>query len=387
MTGTGILSPSGDLAHRDFAILAMNERCEKEEEMSEQTNQAHATKTLHHAKYCRALAKGASVVEWTLRTRRRASRNLPVFVLLLVLIGLLVGCSTSSTGRGYPPKPTPTPTRKIMGTIREFPLGPSGPGSPDSFPGFITTGPDGNLWFTESGRYGCCGAIGRITPTGTISRFPLDSNPFSSTSYSGYFGPFSITKGPDGNLWFTVVLGNAIGRITPTGTVSTFSLPNSEDRPVDITTGPDGNLWFTENDVTNDIGKIGRITPTGTFRMFPLPDPKNRAYDITTGPDGNLWFTEGASKIGRITPTGTITSFLLPTSNSPETIATGPDGALWFTVANNNKLWRITTTGMVSRFALPIAGDHPQAITTGPDGALWFTSSGGNGEGKVWRLA
>jgi len=89
-------------------------------------------------------------VERSLRTRRLASRNLPVLVLLLAVVGLLVGCGASSTaGPSHRPKPTPTPIRKIMGTIREFLLGPAGPNSPSSSPGGITAGPDGNLWFTE----------------------------------------------------------------------------------------------------------------------------------------------------------------------------------------------------------------------------------------------
>jgi virginiamycin B lyase len=60
----------------------------------------------------------------------------------------------------------------------------------------ITAGQDGNLWFAE-------GDIGRITPTGQITEFPLP----------GDWNVFLITAGPDGNLWFA---GNTqIWRITP----------------------------------------------------------------------------------------------------------------------------------------------------------------------------
>ena len=48
--------------------------------------------------------------------------------------------------------------------------------------------------------------IGRITPGGAITEFPLPS-PGS--------GPAGIAAGPDDNLWFTEQLGNKIGRITP----------------------------------------------------------------------------------------------------------------------------------------------------------------------------
>jgi hypothetical protein len=75
--------------------------------------------------------------------------------------------------------------------ISEFPLPASNAQTAD-----ITVGPDNALWFTEvipnaqSGKI--VGKIGRITPDGQISEFPLPSNSFAA----------SITTGRDGNLWF-----------------------------------------------------------------------------------------------------------------------------------------------------------------------------------------
>jgi virginiamycin B lyase len=61
--------------------------------------------------------------------------------------------------------------------------------------------------------------------------------------------------------------------------------------------GPDHNLWFTEF----YSGQIGRITPTGSLHEFPLPDPNSGPGGIVVGPDHNLWFTEFySSKIGRM---------------------------------------------------------------------------------------
>src|SRR5664280_2209661 len=70
----------------------------------------------------------------------------------------------------------------------------------NSQPNQITVGPDGNLWFTESGS----NQIGRITTAGTITEFPVPT--INS-------GPNGITAGADGNLWFTELSGNKIGRI------------------------------------------------------------------------------------------------------------------------------------------------------------------------------
>ena len=69
--------------------------------------------------------------------------------------------------------------------------------------------------------------------------------------------PFLITAGPDDNLWFTEFRGNNIGRITPGGVITEFPLSTPGSGPAGIAAGSDDNLWFTEQ-----LGnKIGRITP------------------------------------------------------------------------------------------------------------------------------
>jgi virginiamycin B lyase len=44
--------------------------------------------------------------------------------------------------------------------------------------------------------------------------------------------------------------------MTLDGTVTEFLLPTKNSGLYDITRGPDGNVWFTE-----DFGRLGRITP------------------------------------------------------------------------------------------------------------------------------
>ena len=101
-----------------------------------------------------------------------------------------------------------------------------------SSPGGIVSGPDGNLWFTES----ACNKIGRITTGGSVAEFAIPT--------PGY--PWGIASGPDGNLWFTESSGNKIGRISTSGSVTEFPIPTTNSNPFWIASGPDGNLWFTE---------------------------------------------------------------------------------------------------------------------------------------------
>jgi len=71
--------------------------------------------------------------------------------------------------------------------------------------------------------------------------------------------PYGITSGPDGNLWFTEGnLGN-VGRVTTKGKVTEFHTPSQQSQPEGITAGPDGNLWFTEF----AGNRIGRVTTAG----------------------------------------------------------------------------------------------------------------------------
>jgi streptogramin lyase len=262
------------------------------------------------------------------------------------------------------------------GSITEFPLDTS-----QDAPTSITAGPDGNLWFAVQSS----GKIGRITPNGSLTKFSLPTNSF----------PGDITTGPDGNLWFTEnisdttghFINHKIGRITPNGAIAEFSLP-TDSFPTEIITGPDNNLWL--NDYNSH--KISRITPSGSLTEFSLP-ADNTVTGITTGPDGNLWFTEMKGTdpmtvigyIGRITPNGSITEFFLSTDNAAIGITTGPDGNLWFTGAKMTNtttqtryIGRITPNGSITEFLLLEA--HSQSdyivsnsITVGPDGNLWFT--------------
>src|SRR5207244_5959036 len=107
--------------------------------------------------------------------------------------------------------------------------------------------------------------IGRVRETGVLTEFPV---PTSGSD------PDGITSGPDGNLWFTETEANKIGRITPAGVITEFPAPTSGSAPYGITAGPDCTLWFTEG----TGNKIAKIAPgvacaalTGTVTDDGLP--------------------------------------------------------------------------------------------------------------------
>jgi streptogramin lyase len=291
-----------------------------------------------------------------MRKRTRRPRGPAPFVFLAV--ALVLGWPGAGTAQA----------------IKEYPVPATSAG-----PAFITSGPDGALWFTDPGLIvngKISGAfIGRISTAGVVTEFPAPSGS----------SPIGITTGPDGALWFadngcissfcTPVVPGQIGRITTAGAISEFPIPTGTGGLRQIVTGPDGALWFTEVLAS----KIGRMTTSGTVTEYPVPTPNSNPYGIAMGSDGALWFTEyNANTIGRITTAGSITEFVLPNPNSwPSGITSGPDGALWFTENGNqnivaNRIGRITTAGQVTEFPIPTPNSGPQGITSGPDGALWF---------------
>jgi streptogramin lyase len=251
-------------------------------------------------------------------------------------------------------------------------------------PQTITAGPDGALWFGETG------AIGRITTAGSIQQFPLPT-PTETVA--------SITTGPEGDIWFT---DNAeIGRITTKGAITQYQLPANVSIG-GITEGADGNLWFTET-LTNpaknaSTGAVGRITPEGQIQTFDLPRnfAKNAAMsNIALGPDGNLWFPIGYGKyaggevmsaaIGRITAMGKIKMFGIPSTgsegsyhgingNPPTNIISGPGGQLWYqsTVQGFQGIARISTKGKLGPF-IPL-GHLVTGLVSRDDSQVWYVN-------------
>src|SRR5215210_9175233 len=93
-----------------------------------------------------------------------------------------------------------------------------------------------------------------------------------TTGLTADSAPADITRGPDGNLWFTQQGGpGGIGRVASDGGITEYAAGvvtgfSSGQVPSQIAAGPDGALWFTEEGAT---GQIGRLDPTsGTVTEY-----------------------------------------------------------------------------------------------------------------------
>jgi streptogramin lyase len=275
--------------------------------------------------------------------------------------GKLIPYSLSELITGIPKAAPP-------GLVSVIPTPPGAAGPPSALN--LAAGGDGNVWFTETRATDAQGnpivtaqeKIGRITPAGVITEFTVPTPNAGTGSTDATTGTY-ITAGADGNVWFTEKVAGKVGRITPSGAIAEFALPGS-GTILGLASGPDGNIW-----VKGYAGKIFRVTPTGTVTSFTIPTTSfGRDVELVPGPDGALWFMEDKA-LGRITMAGVITEFPLPTPaingtpNYPFQLAFLSDGTGAFIefTGNNLAVLNVPTpdTGTVSVVEFYNAGlDH-----------------------------
>ena len=277
---------------------------------------------------------------------------------------------------------------------------------PNSQPTAIAAGPDGAMWFAETG------AIGRITGFGVISEFPVGDE---------FLG--GIAAGPDGALWFTQ--GDSIGRMTIAGKLTRFPVPASGGFLSHIVAGPDGALWY----VRRNTGRIGRITTSGQVEEFEAISEGTGAsiYGLATGPEGALWFTSSrgigrltiggdatllseprrigvftitasadalwfpdchlfpklSCDVGRLTTQGALTMIPVGASGgwADMSIVVAADGTLWFN--EFDRIGVVAPDGAFREISIPTPNSHITGIAAGTDGAIWFTELDGNKIGRV----
>ncbi len=226
------------------------------------------------------------------------------------------------------------------GSVTEFGI-PSGGSSPVG----IAQGADGNLWFTEQNSR----RIGRITPAGSITEFVIPA------TIPGQ--PYGMAAGADGALWFTMRSGaGRLGRVTVAGAFSDYALPSPNGDPNFITKGPDGNIWFTEyaaNKVARfQAGVTVQPGPTASFLVRPA------AGTVTAGNSFNVTVTAQDAYGNPIRGYNGTVHF---TSNDPQ--AALPADAM---LSNGTGTFSVT---------LGTAGPQTITVTDTGNGAITGTSS------------
>lgn len=146
--------------------------------------------------------------------------------------------------------------------------------APDDGAGMqLTVGPDNNIWFSNP----VANSLVKITTSGTTSSYPLPD---------GMSGGFGTVTGADDNIWVST-LDNKVARFNiGTEQFDVFDTPDGS-YPMLLALGGDGNVWFGS---AGGQG-FGRISQSGAVTMFNLPDSETPVpiFTLATGSYGNIF--------------------------------------------------------------------------------------------------
>jgi virginiamycin B lyase len=215
----------------------------------------------------------------------------------------------------------------------------------------------------------------------TLPALPCDAQLSSITQYS--LTPPSavgnICTGPDGNAWLIFNGISAVGKITPTGSVTAFPYPLTgltlTPSLVGCAFGPDSKLYFSDQ----NNKKVVAFDPTTLqFVTRNVPAPNSGIAGLAFGADGNAYMmVSGSSAIQRMTTAGTFLPVIqLVAGRYPHGPSGCADGNVWFAEHNANRIAKVNTSGQVTEILLPQASSLPFSTACGPDG-VYFTQEAG----------
>jgi len=251
---------------------------------------------------------------------------------------------------------------------------------PDRMPFSAAPDKDGYLWIPD---FGLANMITRLDPkTGKMEDF--------SVPHGGTAAIHSAVPGPDGSVWFAESGLNTIGRWDPTTRkISEYQdayLPGKQGigeggSKHTIRLDPSGNVWGSGSPLT-------KFDPE--TRKFTRIDDVIFAYDVKPDKNGDVWFTtfganprhgiEGILKENRIGKvdgkTMKVSEWTVPTEKSlPRRLEIAPDGTIWageFTGAKMARFDPVTQT--FKEYPLPGPEPTPYGMGFDADGYLWYDS-------------
>src|SRR5207245_471918 len=142
--------------------------------------------------------------------------------------------------------------------------------------------------------------------------------------------PAAIAIAPDGAVWFTIEMSDAIG-VHRQGRLERVSKQTYNLESLGLDVDAAGNVWFTDGPA-RAVSRLARIIGDGQMMEFDVPTRGSGLGDVAVDATGAVWFLEQqAGKIGRFAD-GRFTEFAIPTPSPGLTaLAVAPDGAVWVT--------------------------------------------------------
>jgi hypothetical protein len=183
---------------------------------------------------------------------------------------------------------------------------------------FVTFGWDGTLWFENKAH----SIIASRSPDGRVTQFDASAYNLASLGF--------LTSGPDGNVWFAATGG--IGRITPSGQLAWMAIPGVPPAGANIAPAGDGSLLVSNGtDIVRvrppvALGAPGAVTAkasadTGAQVRWsaPLSDGGSpiTGYTVTASPGGQTCqWTSGPLRCAVALSPGTTYTFSVQATNA-----------------------------------------------------------------------
>lgn len=292
--------------------------------------------------------------------------------ILLVMVGLLAGCTLAPVTAPSTPQATAAATETASAdaagsapdsyTLQEYPV------PPGSHPHDVAPDPNGGVvWYTAQAT----GELGRLDPdTGETHHIALGQGS----------SPHGVIVGPDGAPWVTDSGLNAIVRVDPASEeVTVYPLP--EGRPsANLNTATfdgQGVLWFTGQN-----GVYGRLDPaSGQVEVYDAPRGRG-PYGIDATPQGEVYYASLAgSHIAHIDlATGAATPIDPPTpGQGARRVWSDSQGRIWVSEWNAGQV-AVYDPAAQSWREWKLPGEQPSAYAVYVDeqDQVWLSDFGGN---------
>jgi hypothetical protein len=195
----------------------------------------------------------------------------------------------------------------------------------------LAIGFDGEAWFARS------------QPTRTIGR--VDGT--VHVDVPDDMGDVVALRGAPDGLWFATA--NALGFVTPSGTLSRVALPDGFPARVypgpRLAVAPDGTVWV------GGVQAVAHADRHGVLRVVRLPNASSRLSALTVGCDGTVYAADAlGAQVARITPDGALNEYATGLF-SIDGLATSSNCRIWFVGGSNAPTQQVGRFAFVARAA------------------------------------
>ena len=308
---------------------------------------------------------------------------------ILLATSLTVSITQCSSGGDAAPLP-PFMVSTLAGSSSGYMDG-TGAAAKFSSPSGVAVDSSGNVYVADASN----DRIRKIDPAGVVTTFAgsgTSGNNNGTGTAAQFFNPYGVAVDSSGNVYVADSTNNRIRKISSTGMVTTFAGSSFGSmngtgtaaqffNPNGVAVDSSGHVYVADTDnhrirkissasvVTTFAGSsAGYRDDTGTAAWF------NQPQGVAVDSSGNVYVADASNnRIRKISPAGVVTTLAGSTSgymdggsdakfNLPSGVAVDSSGNVYVADSNNNRIRKISPTGVVTTFAGSSQGDDDGAL-------------------------